>query len=232
VADRWSNPSGSIGIERFRVWPSGGDSYDHAENAANWDNLDAILGIPASGEWPPTLGVGGGIYKEIQDLKVSDIPVGAVIGWIRPTAAVPIPSGFSTIEGQTIAAVDHDFPGISTSVTLPDLRNRFLLGADSAKAPGTAAVAVGSPSINTAAGAPGPQGTGGENQHLLTVAEAAGVTFTSGSAMVGTTQSWPSISPALSPFVRTAGATAPASPHENRPAWVGLIWLVKLLNTS
>ena len=27
MADRWSNPSGGLGIDRFRVWPAGTDSY-------------------------------------------------------------------------------------------------------------------------------------------------------------------------------------------------------------
>src|SRR5262245_9108077 len=72
MADRWSNPSGSVGVHRFRVWPSGTDSYDHVELAANWDKLDAMIGEPPSGDWPPSEGVNGGIYALIKALQDED----------------------------------------------------------------------------------------------------------------------------------------------------------------
>src|SRR5207244_3483199 len=84
--DRWSNPSGSIGQHRFRVWPAGPDSYDHTELTANWDHLDGILGAPPSGMWPPTEGINGGIYKLIKDLQTVGLTL-ADISAVGPFAS-------------------------------------------------------------------------------------------------------------------------------------------------
>src|SRR5574340_1047963 len=173
MAARWSNPSGSLGIHRFRVWPGGTDSYDHVDLAQNWDAIDALIGLPDDGsDWPPTTGADGGIYAEVANLQLTILPVGFVIPWFRPGLATPIPSGFEVCDGSVIAQANHDFGAIG-SITLPDLRNRFVIGANSATTIGQAGVAVTDSNIDSAAGAPGPQGVGGENQHVMTVSEMA-----------------------------------------------------------
>lgn len=172
MADRWSNPSGSLGVERFRVWPDKNvDSWDTAEMVANFDKLDAVIGIPASGiAWPPSEGSNGGIYREIALLQADRLPIGAIVPWWRPHVSVPVPSGFVACVGQTLTAGQHDFTTGGT-VQLPDTRNITILGADIDKAllsPGVAGDAVGH--------APGIGGTGGSNApkdlaHVHTVAD-------------------------------------------------------------
>lgn len=54
-------------------------------------------------------------------------PLGTVIAWFRPTGAVSIPSGWVVADGSTVAEGDHDW-GVG-GVTIPDLRNKFILGA-------------------------------------------------------------------------------------------------------
>lgn len=98
------------------------------------------------------------------DLLRQLIPIGQVIEWWRPAATVPIPSGFEIADGRTIAANAHDF-GTGSPIALPDLRNMFIIGADSLKSDGapssngdgTAASGVASPN------APGIGGAGGSN---------------------------------------------------------------------
>jgi hypothetical protein len=85
--------------------------------------------------------------------------IGEVIDWWRPNATVPLPSGFEICDGHSVPAGQHDFAGMSAqAVNMPDLRNMFILGADSTK---THAAAAGQG--NTAAEAPGIAGTGGSN---------------------------------------------------------------------
>lgn len=192
--------------------------------------LDAIIGIPSSGTWPPTTGVDGGIYREINLLQQEREAIGSVKPFFKPTDSYPLPAGWHVADGSTITTGNHDFTGIAGSVTLPDLRHAFVLGADPTKTIGTAAAGVTDARINTAAGAPGPNATGGENAHVLTQAEAPlSVTDTTDNAMIGTSQSWPTIDPVLRSFVKTLSQTTPSpAAHENRPRWVGLIYIVKI----
>lgn len=53
------------------------------------------------------------------------VPMGTVVPWFRPTTSVSVPQGWAICDGSTIA--DHDWGG--GPVTIPDLRNRFVLGA-------------------------------------------------------------------------------------------------------
>ena len=173
MAPRWSNPSGERGGRRFRVWPDGADHYNHSEHTANWDMVDAIIGVAEDGsEWPTTTGVDGGIYQEVQALQLTTLPLGMVIPWFRVSAGVPVPGAFEVCDGRTITQASHDFGAIG-SITLPDMRNRFALGASAAKSIGDPAVAYDHADVSTAAGAPGPQGLGGSNTQTLTVAQMA-----------------------------------------------------------
>lgn len=298
MTDRWSNPSGGLGIDRFRVWPAGSDSYSHSDLAGNWDTLDGLIGVPSSGNWPPTTGIDGGIYNEVKILKADRVPIGTIIPWFRATDASAIPTTWHVCDGTTLSSGSHNFPGIAGSVTLPDLRNRFILGADSTLSIGTAAAAVGSATIDTASGAPGPQTVGGSNQIIQTVAQLAahGHTFTgnalanhghsfSGNALgphnhfsvffdntqvhaagdlqggggrtvlvdfggfTGATDYFVSADPRTSSdsagtptgSISSASAGTPSgtnsttgsgSPMDNRPHWVGLIYLCKVLYST
>lgn len=239
MTPRWSDPSGDLGVHRFRVWPEGTDSYSHSELAANFDEVDAIIGIPSSGDWPPSTGADGGIYKEVTLLQNERLPIGSIFYFFRPSTDVPLPNGCHVCDGTTLSPSDHDFPGLSGSVTLPDLRNSFILGADSAKAIGQAGAAVGTANIDTVLGAPGPQGSGGLNQ--ITQAIAQMPSHNHG----GSTGSWGTDTQAIKPgsvnimhgFLNTGEigshthsipAQGGGQPMENRPRWIGLIALCKV----
>jgi len=62
--------------------------------------------------------------------KLADdiLPIGTVIPWWRPSIATPLPSGWEVCDGHTLISTLHEFAGGGT-ITLPDLRNRFVLGA-------------------------------------------------------------------------------------------------------
>lgn len=95
-------------------------------------------------------------------------PIGEVIYWWCPSSINPntqFPAGFVPAEGQTLAAGDHDFPG-GGSITLPDLRNVFVIGADRAKTRAT-----GGSQLDNPGNAPGLAYVGGSNSHTLTSGE-------------------------------------------------------------
>lgn len=83
------------------------------------------------------------------------VPIGTIINWFRPNQSVPIPQGFAIPIGQTISESEHEFPTLG-SVTLPDLRNRFVLGAEPNGA-----------SNPTPSQIPGENIRGGSNEHNL-----------------------------------------------------------------
>lgn len=78
---------------------------------------------------------------EVRDQNLADgakIPVGTVINWYRPNTSTPLPAGWVECIGQSVAAAAHDFVGGGT-ITVPDMRNRFILGAatNGASSPGS-----------------------------------------------------------------------------------------------
>lgn len=97
------------------------------------------------------------IEKQNIDPKVfnSIVPVGTVINWFRPNLSISLPSGWHVADGSTLAEHEHEF-GITGSVTLPDLRNRFVLGAES-----------GGPTNPTPSQVPGENATGGSHTQNL-----------------------------------------------------------------
>jgi hypothetical protein len=83
------------------------------------------------------------------------LPIGTIIPYWRPTNSHALPTGWLEANGASVIAANHDFTGGGT-ITLPDLRNKYLLGADSTKAIGTAGTVN-----NLVGGAPGVS-TGGD----------------------------------------------------------------------
>lgn len=248
MTTRYSNPSQTVGVDRFEVWPSGGDSYSHSQLAANWDTLDALIGLPSSGSaWPPSTGLNGGIYKEITLLQNDRTPIGSVFAWFRPSGDVPIPDGCVVCDGSVLTEDEHDFPGIDTSVTLPNLINSFVLGANPNTAIGTAGVAVTNGNINNENGAPGPQGTGGSNTIVQSEAQLAphnhgGQTedtgFDNESVQLATGAGSSNVllgsqeTNEQGDHHHVIDTDGSAAPMDNRPLYVGLIYLCKVLYSS
>jgi hypothetical protein len=73
------------------------------------------------------------LYSVISGLNHNDVPLGTVISWWRPTQSVAIPDGWVPCDGRSIIASEHSF-AVSGSITIPDLRNKFVLGADASVA--------------------------------------------------------------------------------------------------
>lgn len=105
------------------------------------------------------------------DAMRQHVPIGSVIDWWRPfstydagNGAGNAPSGYEICDGRTIASGSHDFGG-GSPITLPDLRNKFIIGADILKTDATASSSGdGSAAFNAQhPNAPGIRGGGGFN---------------------------------------------------------------------
>lgn len=98
-------------------------------------------------------------------------PLGSVLDWWRPSSAYDAgagagnpPPGYEICDGRVVAAGANDItPGVA--LTLPDLRGKFIMGADILKADGAASVnGDGSAAYNAQhPNAPGIRGGGGAN---------------------------------------------------------------------
>jgi hypothetical protein len=81
--------------------------------------------------------------------------------------------GFEICDGRTLNASQQDInPG--STYPLPDLRNKFILGADITKAAGN----TGDFTVSGFGGAPGPKGVGGSQSKLLATTELPSHTHT------------------------------------------------------
>lgn len=130
-------------------WDLLSDPYDHNQLAANFNTLDAHDHTPGKGPriTTPAIQTEAVTNPKLANLSVSTIkvqddaitaqqmdrdyvhPVGSIMPWWRPNALTAIPDGWVICTGQVLTESEHDFAG-GGSVTLPDLRNRFLLGSD------------------------------------------------------------------------------------------------------
>lgn len=117
-------------------------------------------------------GIPRNLYNIIQGLVYNQSPLGEVIEWWRPNDTIAVPVGWRICDGSTIAAAEHSYVGIG-SLTLPDLRNSFVLGANVANADASAGSAA-----DAVANAPGIRGAGGTNAtHNETHHHSAGTLF-------------------------------------------------------
>jgi hypothetical protein len=93
---------------------------------------------------------------DVTDIYNAILPVGAIISWWRPSFSIPLPTGFELCDGTTYGPTQHQFSG-GGSITVPDLRNRFILGAIPASSPGD----------NGPNSAPNENTTGGSNSQNI-----------------------------------------------------------------
>lgn len=169
---RWSDPSLAEGasLNRFYVWNSDSDPFSREELERNFDRIDAIIGRPDGDAifWPPTQGVGGGIWREIQLLLNDRSDIGDVKMWWHPFTGTEtlaqiealIPSEWAIMDGRKIPAGEHDFEGLEDQdVYLPDARHMVPMGASltrdgAVNAPGTPGVTVDSASAAAQSSSP------------------------------------------------------------------------------
>lgn len=55
-------------------------------------------------------------------------PIGMIVPFFRPNTSFVVPTGWAICDGSVLGEVDHDWTGAG-NVSLPDLRNKFVLGA-------------------------------------------------------------------------------------------------------
>lgn len=144
-------PSTTTG--RFKTWDLDASLYSHQEYTDNWNALDALIGVAFTNARP--------LYNEIAALKQEREPLGVVKWWYRFGTNYSPPTGYVICDGGQIGANDfRDNSGntLATTTPMPDLRGKFIIGANSALAD-AAAWTQG----NAVTNAPGIRGTGGSN---------------------------------------------------------------------
>lgn len=138
---------------RFVIWDLTSDPFDHTQLTTNFDRLDSMIGGPngsagLSGTRPTgtasnwlSLGDSANdpynrsLYSIITGLNYNDVPLGTVVYWWRPNPVIDLPNGWVVCDGSkytnnttvTPPVVLHSYP--FTTITVPDLRNKFVLGA-------------------------------------------------------------------------------------------------------
>lgn len=159
----------ATGIINFWAEPGEYDIFIHDRNAPariadqrfGWSSLSPVdKGIPA-GKIRDDAALDLAALSAVIMRQIT--PLGGVIDWWRPTSTYDAgagagnpPPGYAVCDGSTILAANHDF-GTGGSIVLPDLRNKFVLGADITRADG-----VIGPIIADGSGpAPGIRGAGG-----------------------------------------------------------------------
>ncbi len=188
--------------------------------------------------------LGGGSFS-------STMPVGSVISWWRPDASTPLPSGeWMIADGSVVGDASSPFYGS----TLPDLRNKFVMGVTSegiGQTGGSSTINLNhqhqvdnhSHTVPDHTHSDGSLyanvslehglvylkrfGSGYSATHSTTTANTTreNTHITDNSADIGgSTGSWSGTSGASSP-ITTFSLSATA---ENRPDYVGLIYLVKI----
>ena len=160
------------------------------------------------------------IVDQVEDQagNIITVPVGGIIMWSGSIASINNLPGWKLCNG--------------TNGT-PDLRNRFIVGADSGTGNGTSASA--GPGFSTITGALNssytPGNAGGETAHKLTIAELAShthnVTYSSGA-----------LSPAVNDYTpnefgvkdttQTSTSAGLDNYHENRPPYYALAFIMRV----
>lgn len=142
------------------IWDTLPDDYNHTELANNWDAVDQHDHTTGKGKKIPAGGLAANsvtgfelapnsvtsnhiVDGTIQGVDIADgtiplsklsssiyglVPLGAILPFFRPDTSFNIPSGWVLAAGQTLAPADHSWGAIN--VTIPNLTNRFILGAN------------------------------------------------------------------------------------------------------
>jgi hypothetical protein len=151
----------------LKIWNDGSDPYDSAQLADNYLKLDQHDHSDGRGVQIGPEGIQDGailarhvypgtLTSDVLDLSAR-IPLGTVLDWYcqDPTQwSTLLGASWTVCDGRTLTSAQHDIPGIVGSFTTPDLRNKFVLGANYSATVGSA----GTPSV-----APGMLGSSGSH---------------------------------------------------------------------
>jgi hypothetical protein len=113
-------------------------------------------------------------------MSVASVPLKTVLMYHADATNESIPAGYEVCDGRTLSSGNHNIAGGTAPYTLPDLRNRFLLGADITKG----ATDPGNSGSN-ATDAPGPMGRGGAHVKTLSLGELPSHTHTGSTDSTG-----------------------------------------------
>lgn len=115
---------------------SGPSGAQYVGTASTWLGTGDVIPAESASKYPGTTNSGyenqtgrRTLYSIVSGLNFNDVPLGTVIMWWRPNSQISIPDGWVACDGSTISAADHSFP-TSDDIVVPDLRNKFVLGAD------------------------------------------------------------------------------------------------------
>lgn len=113
-------------------------------------------------------------------MSLLSVPLKTILMYHADNTGESIPASYQVCDGTTLGIGTHDIGGGAASYTVPDLRNKFVLGADITKGVGNAG-----DTSNTSGGAPGPKGTGGSHNKTLAIGELPAHTHTGSTASNG-----------------------------------------------
>lgn len=174
--DGWLD-DGSYDIQ---ITGSGITSYTQALEVVNGAAINAFQGSRIVGGTVANAALAGGITGSKiatqtitrDKLDANVVPIGTIIQWWRPSNSHPIPTGWLECDGSSVISANHEFTGGGT-INIPDLRNKYVLGANSATAYNTAGTATdantGAPGVtaggnsSNSAGGSSTQSAGGSN---------------------------------------------------------------------
>lgn len=105
-------------------------------------------------------------------MSLLSVPLKTILMYHADLQNEGIPDSYQVCDGTTLTSGQHDIPG-GGSYTVPDLRNRFILGADVTKSAGTSGGTT-----NASSDAPGPKGNGGQHSMTLAIANLPAHTHT------------------------------------------------------
>ncbi len=112
-------------------WLGDGDSSRIYFKESDIDNPDPLKAARAPSR---------NLYRIIYALTANQGPLGEIKMWYRHSDSIDPPAGFAICDGRTLPESEHSY-GTGT-YTVPDLRNKFILGADAGKSKTTAANAA------------------------------------------------------------------------------------------
>lgn len=133
------------------------------------------------------------------------VPLKTVLMYHADLQGESIPESYEVCDGRLLTSGQQDINAGST-YQLPDLRNRFILGADLTKAAGNAGTSGTNPTD-----APGPKGNGGVNAKQLVTAELPAHSHTASTASNGAHTHSGSTAASNGAHVHTASAASNGS---------------------